>query len=390
MANYWNLIKEKLLNEKGILSIGFSDIIGAGISAGFWFYVASVITPENYGEIHYFLGIAGLIQIVSMIGNAHSLTVYSAKNENIQSTLFLLSIIPTIISCIIIGFLFNRIDTGILALGYVIFESVNAVTLGRKYYSKYAKLIIIQKILTVIIGISFLYGFGYEGIIFALGLTFVPHTIIFIKEFKNNKIQFNLLKSKRSFIINNYIVKLSGGLGGQIDKIILAPLLGFTLLGNYSLSLQIFSILVIFSSITFKYLLPQDSSGISNRNLKKILILISIVISILGIIVLPKIIPVFFPKFIQTVDAISIMSIAVVPETITMLYMSKILGKEKSKIILISKLFSLSILIIGFILIGPIMGIIGLALVMVLSSVTQTGILATSEISTKRRLKKDE
>ena len=224
----------------------------------------------------------------------------------------------------------------------------------------------------------------------ALGLTFVPHMIIFIKEFKNNKIQFNLLKSKRNFIINNYIVKLSGGLGGQIDKIILAPLLGFTLLGNYSLSLQIFSILIIFSSISFKYLLPQDSSGLSNRNLKKILILISIGISILGVTVLPKIILVFFPKFIQAVDAISIMSIAVVPETITMLYMSKILGKEKSKIILISKLFSLSLLIIGFILIGPIMGIIGLALVMVLSSVTQTGILAASEINSKRRLKKDE
>ena len=58
--------------------------------------------------------------------------------------------------------------------------------------------------------------------------------------------------------------------------------------------------------------------------------------------------------------------------------------------VLISKLFSLSLLIIGFILIGPIMGIIGLALVMVLSSVTQTGILAASEINTKRRLKKDE
>ncbi len=43
MTNYWNLIKEKLLNEKGVLSIGFSDIIGAGISAGFWFYVAGLM-----------------------------------------------------------------------------------------------------------------------------------------------------------------------------------------------------------------------------------------------------------------------------------------------------------------------------------------------------------
>ena len=385
MTKLWDILKNKFQNENGIISIGFSDIVGAGISAGFWFYVASVISPENYGEIHYFLGIAGLVQIVSMIGNSHSLTVYSAKKESIQSTLFLLSIIPTIISCVIIGFLFNRIDTGILALGYLVFESVNAVTLGKKFYSKYGKLIIIQKALTVILGIGFLYGFGYEGIIFALGLTFVPHFIIFVKEFRENKVNFRLLKPKKNFIINNYIVKLSGGLGGQIDKIILAPLLGFTLLGNYSLSLQIFSILIIFSSISFKYLLPQDSSGVSNKNLKKILILISIGISILGITVLPKIIPVFFPKFVQAVDAISIMSIAVIPEAITMLYISKILGKEKSNIILISKLLSLSILIIGFIIIGPIMGIVGLALIMVLTSISQTSILALSEIKIGER-----
>ena len=68
-----------------------------------------------------------------------------------------------------------------------------------------------------------------------------------------------------------------------------------------------------------------------------------------------------------------------------MLYMSKILGKEKSKIILISKLFSLSILIIGFILIGPIMGIIGLSLIMVLASISQTSILALSEIKVSER-----
>jgi len=65
--------------------------------------------------------------------------------------------------------------------------------------------------------------------------------------------------------------------------------------------------------------------------------------------------------------------------------MSKILGKEKSKIILISKLLSLSILIIGFILIGPIMGIFGLSLIMVLASISQTSILALSEIKVRER-----
>ena len=379
MTNYWNVIKNKLLKEDGIISVGFADIIGGGISAIFWLYVASVMNPENYGEIHYFLAIAGMAQIFSMVGNSHALTVYSAKKENIQSTLFILSTIPTIISCIIIIMIFDRFDAGLLAIGYVVFESVNSVMLGRKFYRKYAKMILIQKSLTMLLGISFFYAFGPSGIIFALVLTFIPHLAIFIKEFQNTKINFALLKPRKNFIINNYLMKLSGGFGGQIDKIILAPLLGFSLLGNYSLAIQIFTILIIFSSVVFKYLLPQDASGVSNRNLKKITIMVAIGISIFGILVLPKLITLFFPKFIEAVDAIAIMSIAVIPDAIIVLYSSKMLGKEKSKFVLITKLVALATIIIGFILLGPILGIVGLAITFVIAAILQAIILAVAD-----------
>ena len=99
--------------------------------------------------------------------------------------------------------------------------------------------------------------------------------------------------------------------------------------------------------------------------------LTSIVISVFGVVVVPKLIPIFFIKFIQTVDAISIMSLAIVPETITMLLTSKMLGQEKSRFILIAKLISLGIMIIGFIVLGPIYGIIGLAFVIVAASIIQ-------------------
>ena len=139
MKNYWQKFKEKVVNENGILSIGFSNIVGSGIAAVFWLYIASVIEPGEYGEIHYFLGIAGMAQIFSMFGSTNALTVYSAKKEDIQSTLFILSIIPTIISSIIIIAFFERIDAGLLVIGYVVFESVNSVTLGRKFFRRYAK-----------------------------------------------------------------------------------------------------------------------------------------------------------------------------------------------------------------------------------------------------------
>ena len=62
-----------------------------------------------------------------------------------------------------------------------------------------------------------------------------------------------------------------------------------------------------------------------------------------------------------------------------MLYMSKMLGQEKSRFILIAKLISLIIIVIGFILVGPIYGIIGLATILVIASVSQTGFLVISD-----------
>ena len=101
----------------------------------------------------------------------------------------------------------------------------------------------------------------------------------------------------------------------------------------------------------------------------------SIVIAIFGITILPLIIPELFPKYTGTVDAIQIMSIAIIPAMISLLYTSKFLGLEKSKFILISKIITTSSLIIGFIILGPIFGIIGLASVFLSVSVFEASFL---------------
>ena len=55
------------------------------------------------------------------------------------------------------------------------------------------------------------------------------------------------------------------------------------------------------------------------------------------------------------------------------------LGKEKSRFLLTSKLISLAIIIIGFILLGPILGIIGLAIIFVVAITVEAGFLAIAD-----------
>ena len=57
---------------------------------------------------------------------------------------------------------------------------------------------------------------------------------------------------------------------GQVDKIVVAPLLGFTILGNYNLAVQVINIMLIVPSVFYKYLLPQESTGIENKKPKHI------------------------------------------------------------------------------------------------------------------------
>ena len=364
--------KEKIFGHKDLMSIGTANLFGSGISAIFWFSLASLINPEEYGQIHYFLAIAGMAQLLSLISTTNALQVYVAKNIKIHSTLFFISIIAGIVSSLVVFLFFSRTDTSLLVLGYIIFELSNGFLLGKKLFSNYAKFFLTQKILTVIFGLGLYFTFGVDGIIFGLVLSYVPYIWILVNEFRNTRIDFSLLKPRKGFLINNYGINISSAVGGQMDKLIIAPILGLELLGNYSLAMQFLVILLLLPTTVFKYLLTQDSSGKNTKNLKKNTIFASIGLAVFGIVVLPMIIPILFPNYIDTVIAIQIISVAIIPSTIGIFYDSKLLSIEKSKFLVIGKGIGLFTMISGFVILGPIYGIIGLAVTLVISSCLQT------------------
>ena len=364
--------KEKIFGHKDLMSIGTANLFGSGISAIFWFSLASLINPEEYGQIHYFLAIAGMAQLLSLISTTNALQVYVAKNIKIHSTLFFISIIAGIVSSLVVFLFFSRTDTSLLVLGYIIFELSNGFLLGKKLFSNYAKFFLTQKILTVIFGFGLYFTFGVDGIIFGLVLSYVPYIWILVNEFRNTRIDFSLLKPRKGFLINNYGINISGAVGGQMDKLIIAPILGLELLGNYSLAMQFLVILLLLPTTVFKYLLTQDSSGKNTKNLKKNTIFASVGLTMFGIVILPMIIPILFPNYIDTVIAIQIISVAIIPSTIGIFYDSKLLSIEKSKFLVIGKCIGLFTMISGFVILGPIYGIIGLAVTLVISSCLQT------------------
>lgn len=375
MNQLWKKIIDILKNNQGVFSVGFGDSVGKGISAFFWFLMAGILGPEQYGEIHYFLAIAGMGQIFSLIATSQTMTVYTAKKINIESTLIVISLISGSVAFFIILISTLKIEVAFLVLAFILIELTNGILLGNRKYQTYAKFFLTQKILLFVLGLGLFFQFGIPGIIAGIVLSHFPYVYVILKEMRKTKVDFSLLISRKGFIINNYLIVLSGSFSNQIDKFIIVPILGFALLGEYSLSLQILVMLTIVNNIIFKYILPQDSIGIKNYEIKRNAIILSIIIAILGSILLPFVIPEIFPEYVGTVDAIRILSWVVIPDTIILIYTSKLLGLEKSKFVLTSNLLSTGILIAGFIVLGPIFGIFGLAGMVLLAACIQCIIL---------------
>jgi|TARA_B110000467_G_scaffold123103_1_gene114887 O-antigen/teichoic acid export membrane protein len=366
----------ELKKIKEIVILGGGDIVGSLLSAIFWFYLASQIEPEHYGEIHWFLGIAGIFSSVALFGSMNTLTVYRAKNIQIQSTLYFISLIASIIlSLIVIIFFpsFFTFDVGLILIAYVINTLAIGDILGRKQYSIHSKYILTQKGLTLGLGLLFFHLFGYEGVLFALAISYIFFLKRIFSVFREMKINFKLLKEKIRFISNNYLVFLMTGAlgGGQVNTIIVAPLLGFTMLGNYSLALQAINIMMIFSAISYKYLLPQDATKMSNNFFKIAVILLSIIIAMVGVFVGPYLIENYFVQYIDAKLAIQIMSLSIIPGTISLFQQSKFLGNEQSGPVMIASSVSLVTLVVSMIILGLNFGIIGLSFSLIIGNLSK-------------------
>jgi O-antigen/teichoic acid export membrane protein len=221
-----------------------------------------------------------------------------------------------------------------------------------------------------------------------LALTYTAFYFRIIKNFKEIKIDFSLLSKRKGFIINNYFIVLTGSFHGQIDKLIIMPILGSALLGNYSLSLQLIAVMMIFTSILFKYMIPEEASGKNIKQIQKMIISSSIGLTLFGFFIVPNILPIIFPEYLDVVDSIKIMSLAIAPISIVKIYTSKFLALEKSKFIMIGMIISISVLSPTMIIFGQAYGISGIASSYVLATIIQaTYFIIVSKIVLKNSKK---
>ena len=368
----WKDIKN-IRGLRNVATIGSSNIIGTAITSVFWISIAGLLGTESYGELSYFLAIIGISSIIAMIGGGYTMQVYAAKGVKIESSLYFLGIIASTVAAIILFLMFENFGVSICVIGIVAFNLILFEILGKKLYKKYFKIFVGQKILFVLIASAFYFVFGtVEGILIGYGVSLLLFSQIIYKSFKNNKVNFSLIRERIKFLSHNYIAELSATARNHVDKLIIAPLLGFSFLGNYFLGLQVLAIMLIIPGIVFKYTLPEDSTGKSTGKIKILTIIVSFFIMLLGIFVAPLVIPIVLPEYATAVDLIPILSLVIIPRTISVMITSSFLGKENSKYVVIGNIITFGVLVVSLFPLAELFEITGVAIAYVIAFSSST------------------
>lgn len=364
-------IKNLIIGLRDLTTIGSANIIAALISGIFWFYMAALLGTEQFGKISYFIAIATIVSTIASLGSVNTVLVYTAKEKKVQTSVYFVAITSSITAATILFFVFYNLGVSLYVLGAVIFGLALNELLAKQLYKNFLKYVITQRILLVGFAVSLYYLIGLDGIILGFALSYYPYIIRIYRGFRKIKIDLSIIRSRSGFMINNYVLDLYNVISTSADKLIILPLFGFSLLGNYSLAMQFLMILTILPNSIYQYLLPHYASGNLNKKITRVIILSSVVIAALGILLAPLALTMLFLEFSEAATIIQIMSVGIIPLSIGYMYNAKFLGMQKSKNVLIGSSLYLSIQFLGIFLLGNIYGINGAAIAFVLGASMQ-------------------
>ena len=349
----------------------FSTFFGALL----WFFLATQMSASTYGGLNYYISIAAVFTAIGIMGFDSTLTTFIAKGVSkmrIESATVVL--IAGIILSIVLFIIFNSFSLVLAFLGVLFFSMSTADLLGLHRYKEFMYLLIIERTISLIsVPLLFWLG-GIDGALYGYAISYLPLCYRFFNSLRKVDLSISSIIKIKSFFIHSYGLGLSKTFAYSSDKLLIMPIFGLELLGYYQFGIQMLTTLSIIPLILYNYLLPQYSGG-KNKNLPELElygIAISVVFTILMVIAMPLIIGKLFPTFHQAIVPTQLVLFAGIPLTVTAIYNSFFMAREKSVYVIAGATIFLASQFSLLLILGSIFGLLGLSAATFLASTIQS------------------
>ena len=355
-----------LKSNKGLVYIILGNIVGAILTGGFWLLLASLQSVEEYGETSYLISMASLASSFALLGLNTAITTFIPKGHTkIHVAANQVILISSIIAALIVA----QRDwlLGLFVVGMTFWMMSIYEFLGRKSYKQYAIANIGARGCQLLLSIIFYYLIGIPGIIIGFTVSFFLFSHRYFLSIKYFTKDFSEISGQMKFALHSYSFNMSNALLMYFDKIIIPSIFGYAILGYYQLGFQFLMFLGMVPISFFQYLIPEESSGHKKTKLRIAGFGLSIGLAALLYFLSPTLINVFFPQYQNSLDAIRVISIGIIPMMIAYIINSKFLSEGNTRGVVIGAIIYQILQITLMILLGRLIEVTGIALSVVIS-----------------------
>ena len=353
------------LASKNFSFVTFGRVGSAALFGVFYLMFAILLDPESYGNLSYLIALAGTFSVISRFGLNQSIIVYQAKkNQVLANQVNVLAVITTAVASIILIPINIFAALVCFALSLITMNLYNQ--LGLKKYKRYMAYEISKGILVIALSLGFYYVLEIHGILLGMAIGYFLFSFNFFRSINSKIKSFNLIRNNYKVLFHNFGVDASNNLTKFADKLLIVPLLGFTVVGIYQLNLQILIALETIPIALHAFLLSEESSGKKHKKIALIALTASVIIASFVIIASPFFIEEFFPKYSDGIFSLQILILSIIPLTIGAIFTAKLQAKESTLVGYAAIIRIGSLLALIFIL-GSSYGLVGLSFAILIS-----------------------
>lgn len=360
---------------KGFFSVSGGKYVDAILGGVLWLLLIQFLSQSAYGSTVYWHSTALILTSISSLGFNLSFQTLIPKGETgIKKEGNALSLFFTVGLGIALGFVthFNRL----IPILYFFFLNRYKLSLGEilgeQNYQEFLYVSFGKRIIQLIASISLYKVMGVDGVLAGLTLGVALTSYRSLKNIGSifDGFDFSITKTHLSFLLYTFAQTALIGIMGHIDRLVIGFMYGNNLLGMYAFVSQIFTFLRMIPGGFKGYLLPEKSAGRSVRLAETVGVLTSVGSGVATFLLAPFGISRFFPRFVEAMSAIRVISVTPFLFMITTILTTHYLSKEESQTTFFANVASNTVRIVSVFFLYRIFGVIGLGIALVLNTAT--------------------
>lgn len=373
--------------HRGLIYVTVGNLVGAAITGAFWLLLAIVQTPAEYGTTNYGIAIASFSSFIVLLGLNTVATTYLAKGSsriNIETNQ--LVFISSIVVAVVISILHDWM-LGLIVIGMAFWMMSLYEALGKKLYKQYAIINIGARATQFALSMILYFTIGVPGVVIGFSISFFLFSYRYFGTIRYfNFRQFSEVKGLMKFASHSYSFNMANAFFMYFDKLIIVPLFGVTVLGFYQFGFQFLMFLGMIPVSFYQYLLPEQSSSSlaaagSAKTTTKVHMfgfLISVGLAGLLFVLSPSILELLFPRFVDSLDVLRILSVGIVPMMVVWNLNSRFVAANRTRSVPIGSAIYLIVQISLMVELGYSMGATGIAIATVSALASQAVFLFLS------------